>query len=146
MQTGAFTNPLRLVPHVVKFEVNIDESGETFHVQQVPKQRKGYSSCRRPPHQAAASYFCQSLLSSLSLPPLTTPPSSAPWPNALEQQCQFFLRTNSYRTQLLPATAIYETNFLLLGRGMLQAEQDAAGIFILGSHLNSACTPNLSKT
>ncbi|KAI0694025.1 SET domain-containing protein [Cytidiella melzeri] len=124
-----------------------EENGETFHVQLVPHKGKGVVAAR--PIRRGELLFSEPPLFTLPPSPTNSTVLGALAKCTREEQCQFFSLANSYRTKLLPAIAIFETNFLLLGRGMLQADpkqQDVAGIFILGSRFNSSCTPNLSKT
>jgi hypothetical protein len=147
MQSGAFTNSLGYVPHALKFEVNMEEYEETFYVQQVPNKGQGIIAAR--PIRRGEYLFSESPL--FTLPPS---PTNSMVLNALskctrEEQCKYFALANSYRTKLLPAVAIFETNFLLLGRDLRQAngkQQETAGIFLLGSRFNSSCTPNASKS
>ena len=148
-QTGAFSSPVGYFPHVVKFAVNIEEQDETFFVQDIPGRGKGIVAAR----SVKRGEFL------FSEPPLFTLPPSPTNSNILgalakctrEEQRQYFALANSYRKQLLPALAIWETNFLLLGNGNnaktlpQQPAQDLAGIFLLASRFNSSCIPNVSK-
>ncbi|THG94315.1 hypothetical protein EW026_g7128 [Hermanssonia centrifuga] len=126
--------------------VNIEEQEETFYVQDVQGKGKGILAAR--PIRRGEFLFSE--------PPLFTLPPSPTNSTILgslakctrEEQRQYFALANSYKTRLLPALAIFETNFLLLGNGNLQVErkQDTAGIFLLASRFNSSCTPNVSKS
>ena len=150
MQVGAFPNPVQFTSHVVKFEVNIEEQEETFFVQDVLGKGKGVVAAR----PIKRGEFL------LSEPPLFTLPPSPTNSTILgaltkcsrEEQRQYFALANTYKGRLLPALAIFETNFLLLGNGHLyadrrqQQEQETAGIFLLASRFNSSCTPNVSKS
>ncbi|KIP04481.1 hypothetical protein PHLGIDRAFT_19952 [Phlebiopsis gigantea 11061_1 CR5-6] len=126
-----------------------EEQGETLLVQDVPGRGKGIVAVR----SVKKGEFL------FSEPPLFTLPPSPTNSNILgalskctrEQQRQYFTLANSYGKQLLPALAIWETNFLLLGNGnsakiIPQPAQDLAGIFLLASRFNSSCTPNVSKS
>lgn len=148
-QTGAFLNPVGYIPHVVKFAVNIEEQEETLFVQDVPGGGKGIVAAR----SIRRGEFL------FSEPPLFTLPPSPTNSNVLgalskctrDEQRQYFSLANSYRMRLLPALAIWETNFLLLGNGnnpktIPQPAQDLAGIFLLASRFNSSCIPNISKS
>lgn len=147
MSSGAFTTSLGFVPHDVKAEVCAEENGETFHVQSVPDKGKGIVAARSI--KRGEFLFSESPLFTLPPSPTNSLVLGALAKCTREEQCQYFSLANSYRTKYLPAVAIFETNFLLLGRSMSQPsskQEDAAGIFILGSRFNSSCTPNVSKT
>ncbi|KAI0090417.1 SET domain-containing protein [Irpex rosettiformis] len=146
MQSSAYTAAQAFTSQTVKFEVNIEEHEETFYVQQVPNKGQGIVAAR--PILRGEYLFSEPPLFTLSTSPTNSQILGALAKCTREEQCQYFALANSYRTKLLPALAIYETNFLLLGRGSLQPDakqQDTAGIFILGSRFNSSCTPNVSK-
>lgn len=147
MQTGASLKPLGYVPRVVRFETNIEEHEETFYVQQIPNKGKGIVAAR--PIRRGEYLFSEAPLFTLPPSPTNSMVLGALSKCTREEQCQYFSLANSYRTKLLPAVAIFETNFLLLGRGVLQGKsnhQDSAGVFLLGSRFNSSCTPNVCKT
>ncbi|KAI0346654.1 SET domain-containing protein [Trametopsis cervina] len=146
MRPGAFTNTLDYVPHVVKFEVNIEEQEETFHIQDVPNKGKGLVAAR--PIRRGEFLFSETPLFTLPPSPTNSMVLGALAKCTREQQCEYFTLANSYRKKLLPALAIFETNFLLLGRGLLKADPQAAesaGIFLQASRFNSSCTPNVNK-
>lgn len=143
---GAFANPLGYVPQVVKFEVNLEEQEETFHVQDTPDKGRGLIAAR--PIRRGEFLFSESPLFTLPPSPNNSTVLGALAKCTREEQRQYFLLANSYRGKLLPALAIFETNFLLLGNGTLRAspkQQEVAGIFLLASRFNSSCTPNVSK-
>lgn len=147
MQAGAFANPLGYVPRVVKFEVNLEVQEETFHVQDIPNKGKGIVAAR--PIRRGEFLFSEPPLFTLSPSPANSMILGALAKCTREQQRQYFSLANSYRMKLLPALAIFETNFLLLGKSTLYADRkqkETAGIFLLASRFNSSCTPNVSKS
>ena len=148
-QTGAFSNYVGYVPHVVKFAVNIEEQEETFFVQDVPDKGKGIVAARSI--RRGEFLFSEPPLFTLTPSPTNSTILGALSKCTREEQRQYFALANSYRKQLLPALAIWETNFLLLGNGnspktIPQPAQDLAGIFLLASRFNSSCIPNVSKS
>lgn len=146
MQGGAFIAYQGYTSQTVKFEVNVEEHEETFHVQQIPGKGKGIVAAR--PIRRGEYLFSEPPLFTLPTSPTNSSILGALTKCTREEQRQYFALANSYRTKFLPALAIFETNFLLLGRGSLEPDakqQDVAGIFLLGSRFNSSCTPNVSK-
>ena len=134
--------------YVVKFAVSIEEQEETFFIQDVCDRGKGIVATRA----IKRGEFL------FSEPPLFTLPPSPTNSTILgslarctrDEQRQYFSLSNSYRNRLLPALAIWETNFLLLGNGnnpkvVPAPGQELAGIFLTASRFNSSCTPNVSK-
>lgn len=147
MQMGAFANPLGYVPHVVKFEVNLEDQAETFYVNDIQDKGKGVVAAR--PIKRGEFLFSESPLFTMSPSPTNSTILGALAKCTRDEQRQYFMLANSYRERLLPALAIFETNFLLLGNGTLHGEpkrQESAGIFLLASRFNSSCTPNVSKS
>lgn len=147
MQVGAFSNPVLFPQHVVKFAVNIEEQEESFFVQDVAGKGKGIVAARSI--RRGEFLFSEPPLFTLPPSPTNSTILGALTKCTREEQRQYFALANSYKSRLLPALAIFETNFLLLGNGTLQADRrqkDMAGIFILASRFNSSCTPNISKS
>ncbi|KAJ3531162.1 hypothetical protein NM688_g7611 [Phlebia brevispora] len=146
MQVGAFPNPVMFPQRIVKFAVDIEEHQEKFFVQDLPGKGKGIVAARAI--TKGEYLFSESPLFTLSPSPTNSTILGALTKCTREEQQQYFALANSYKSRLLPALAIFETNFLLLGNGTLQTRkvQDSAGIFLLASRFNSSCTPNVSKS
>lgn len=148
--TGAFVNPVGYVPHVVKFAVSVEEQEETFFVQEVSGKGKGVVAAR--PIKRGEFLFSEPPLFTLPPSPTNSTILGALSKCTRDEQRQYFALANSYRGRLLPALAIWETNFLLLGNGNnpkpppQQPAQELAGIFLLASRINSSCIPNVSKS
>ena len=147
MQVAAFSNPIHFAKHDVQFSANVEEQEETFFVTDVEGKGKGVVAAR--PIKRGEFLLSEPPLFTLSPSPTNSMILGELTKCTREQQRQYFALANSYKTRLLPALAIFETNFLLLGHGNLYADakqQETAGIFLLASRFNSSCTPNVSKT
>ena len=117
MHTGAFTNTMGYVPYTVKFAVNVEEQEETFYVGNVPNKGQGILASRAI--RRGEFLFSEPPLFTLSPSPTNSIILGALSKCTRDQQRQYFALANSYRGRLLPALAIFETNFLLLGNGTL---------------------------
>lgn len=147
--TGALTGTIMSLPHVVKFAASIEEQEETFFVHDVPGKGKGVVAARDI--KKGEFLFSERPLFMLNPSPTNSMLLGALSKCTRDEQRQYFTLANSYRKHLLPALAIWETNFLLLGNGthpkaIPQPAGELAGIFLLASRLNSSCTPNVSKS
>ena len=148
MQVGAFPNSTMYPQHIVRFIDNIEEQQGRFYVQDISGKGKGIVAAHAI---AKGEYlFTESPLFTLPPSPTNSTILGALTKCTREEQRQYFALANSYKSRLLPALAIFETNFLLLGNGNLQVDrrkgQEVAGIFLLASRFNSSCTPNVSKS
>ncbi|EKM57569.1 uncharacterized protein PHACADRAFT_251260 [Phanerochaete carnosa HHB-10118-sp] len=128
---------------------SIEEQEETFFVQDVPGNGKGVVAARSI--RKGEFLFSEPPLFTLNPSPTNSMLLGALSKCTRDEQRQYFTLANSYRKRLLPALAIWETNFLLLGNGthLKAAPQplgELAGIFLLASRINSSCTPNVSKS
>lgn len=147
MPAGAFVNSSGYIPYVVKFAANLEEQEETFVVQDVPDRGRAVLAARSI--KRGEFLFSEPPLFILPPSPTNSMVLGALSKCTREEQQQFFSLSNAYKGRMLPALAIFETNFLLLCNGGLQAAkntEEKAGIFLLASRINSSCTPNVSKS
>jgi hypothetical protein len=149
LPSGASPDVMHPIPHVVKFAVSIEEQEETFFIQDIPDRGKGIVAARTV--RRGEFLFEEPPLFTLSPSPTNSTVLGALARCSRDEQRQYFGLANSYRKRMLPALAIWETNFLLLGNGnspkaVPAPGQELAGLFMLASRFNSSCTPNVSKS